>query len=440
MGYKDKVALKIVYEGRDITIDLMPYLISFSYRDKAVGEADELSIVLRNNSMIWMWAWNPQKGDTITAEIIQGNGRLDCGKFTVDEPVFTGSKDSGHICTINALGAGVKDNVRTKSSFAHEGKTLKAIAEKIAGKYKYKVQGIIHDYSIRRVTQWHETDLGFLHRIAAEFGYLFALKGDVLVFTYFPELNNAAGAMTVKRIECMGYTVRDKTAGVYVKGQNRYYNAKKKQLLENSVDGGASGSSDTHRTHSKVDNDEQGVYRAGGRLYKKNMDQVEINVTMPGNIYVMSGNNVNAEGFFNYNGVYMIAEATHTVTKDAGYVTYPVFKKIVKNKGEGVGGGAPKETGMENVPDISAEAKVIYDTVELLIVAVKGGKLDGAQASVYNGQINNALLGMRNKGAGDLADEVQGKYAGAIGLAVAADAGAEDEAREIQSMVKVYMK
>lgn len=440
MGYKDKVGLKIVYEGRDITIDLMPYLISLTYRDKAIGEADELTIVLRNNSMIWMWVWNPKKGDTITAEIAQGNGRLDCGKFTVDEPVFTGGKDGGHICTINALGAGVKDHVRTKSSFAHEGKSLKAIAEKIAAKYKYKVQGIIHNYSIGRVTQWHETDLGFLHRIAAEFGYLFSLKGDVLVFTYFPDLNNAAGALTVKRSEVMSYTVRDKVAGVYVKGQNRYYNPKKKKLIENSVDGGDTGSADTHRTHSKVDDDEQGLYRAGGRLYKKNMDQVEIDVQMPGNIYLLSGNNVNTEGWFNYNGVYMIGEATHTVTKDGNYTTGSVFKKIVKNKGGDTGGPAAKKTGMENVPDVSAEAKVIYDTVELLIAALKGGKLDGAQASVYNARINGAILGMRNKGAGDLADEVQAKYGGAIGLAVAADAGAEDEAREIQGMVKVYMK
>lgn len=441
MSYKDgKAVLKIVYEGKDITIDLQPYLISFTYRDKAVGEADELCLQLRNNSMIWMWVWNPQKGDTITAEIKQAGASLQCGKFTVDDVSFNGSKDGGHTCTINALGAGVKDHVRTKSSFAHEGKPLKAIAEKIASKYHYKVQGIIHNYSIARVTQWHETDLGFLHRIAMEYGYLFALKGDTLVFTYYEDLNNAAGAIALKRDLTMPYFVRDKVAGIYVKGQNRYYNPKKKKCYENTVDGGATGSVDTHRTHSKVDNDEQGLYKAGGRLYKKNMDQVEIDVTVPGNIYLMSGNNAKAEGFFNYNGIYMISEATHTVAKDGGYTTGVICKKIVPNKTSSTGGGGTKKTGMDAAPDISAEAKTIYDTIDLLVMAVRSHTLDGVLASGYNTRINNALLTMRSKGAGELADEVQQKYSGAIAVAITGDVTAEDDAREIQSMVKVYMK
>lgn len=440
MSYKDKAKLKLVYEGTDISIDMLPYLISFTYRDKAIGEADELSITLRNNSMIWMWVWNPKKGDVIEAEIIQGSEVLKCGKFTVDEPTFSGSKDGGHICTINALAAGVKDHVRSKTSFAHEGKTLKAIAEKIAEKYHYKVQGIIHNYSIQRVTQWHETDLGFLHRIAASFGYLFTLKGDTLVFTYYPDLNNAAGAITVERGPLLNYSIRDKVAGIYVKGQNRYYNPKKKKVIVSDVDGGASGTVDVHRTHAKVDNDEQGLYKIDGRLYKKNMDQVEIDALMPGNVYGLSGNNAVTKGFFNYNGVYMIAEAEHTLNKDGNYTTRCLLKKIVANKGGTAGGGGTKETGMEAAPDISAEAKTIYDTLELLITAVKSKTLTGAMASDYNARVNGALLSMRNKGAIDLADEVQQKYTGAISVAVVGDVTAEDDAREIQSMMKIYMK
>lgn len=437
MSYKDKVALKIVYEGKDISIDLMPYLISFTYRDKAIGEADELSLHMRDNAHIWKWVWNPKKGDKITATISQGGNSLPCGDFDVTEVAFHGNRDNGHTCTITALGAGVLDQHRTKTSWAHEGKTLKAVAEHIASKYHYKVQGIIHNFSIGRVTMWNETELGFLHRIAEEFGYFFSLKGNTLIFTYLPEMNNAAGATTVNRLDLMGYSIKDKVVGTYVRMQNRYYHARKKLVIDNSMNSAGTGSVDVHRTHCKVDNDEQGIQRVGGRLYKKNMDQVQIDVVMPGNVYILAGNNVNTEGFFNYNGVYMISEATHTISRDGSYITSAVFKKIVPNKGGST--GATNTAGM-NGPDVSAEAKIIYDTIELFITALNTHTLTGALGSQYNGRINNALASMRTKKATDLADELGQRYGSAFAIAFTDKNAAIGDGRELQATLKLYMK
>lgn len=433
----NKAFVKVVYQGKDITVNLQPYLISFTYKDKAIGEADELSLVMRDDANLWKGPWNPVKGDTIVGSIVQpGSGELPCGTFTVDDLDFAGGREGGHTVSINALAAGVKDAVRTRSSFAHEGKTLQAIAQKIADKYGYTVQGIIHNFSIARVTQWHETDLGFLQRIAEEFGYFFSLKGTTLVFTYLPEMSAAAGNITVNMNDCMTYRIKDKVAGIYVKGHNRYHNHKLKQVYDSLVAAGANPSADSYETRRKVDNDEQGLYKVDGRLYKKNMEQVELDVTIPGNIYLLSGNNVTSAGFYNYNSVYMISQSTHIVTKDGSYVTNPILKKILPNAATGSPAGTA--TGYDKAVDISTEAKIIYNNLQTLITAGSTNTLTPAIAQSCNSNINSAIQSIRLKGDGDVADDIATQYGNISTEYFTTPAQAQSDAQALQQVVLPY--
>jgi len=331
-----KATYKIVYEGKDITRDLEGEVISLSYRDKTIGEADEISLVLKDELHKWKSSWNPQKGDKLEANIITGDQLLRCGEFSIDEVDFLGSAEGGDTVSIKALSAGVRTSVRTKSSFAHEGKTLKQVAQKIADKYNYRVQGIIHNYSIGRITQFHETDLGFLHRIAEEYGYVFSLRGNILVFTYLPDLCNTKAAIDVDFADAkLNYQIRDKVAGIYVRGQYRYHNRKEKKLYDGLVNAGANPSADVFRSVDHIDNDEHGLYKVDGRMYKKNMEQVEINCTVPGNVILVSGINVNMTNWFNYSGKFFLSESSHIVDGNNNYVTGCQFKKIVPNQKTG---------------------------------------------------------------------------------------------------------
>ena len=294
----------------------------------------------------------------------------------MDEVRFSGDKTSGNFCSINALGAGVKDGVRTKSSFAHEGKTLKEIVAKIAAKYNYKVQGIIHNYSIARVTQFHETDIGFLHRLAEEYGYMFNLRGNILVFTYLPELSKKSGGAAVKFTDMVnGYTIVDKVAGIYVRGQNRYHNPKTKTKYESLVEAGALTSADVMRLQHHVDNEQQGIYIADGRMYKKNLDQIEISGAIEGSIYIVSGNNavVTGDEWGVYAGNYFIAESRHTISKDGSYVTGATYKKILANKPTGNPTGT--EYGYTPQASISTEANDIIANLKQLITAINSNTL-----------------------------------------------------------------
>lgn len=317
-----QATVKLVYNNKDITHDLQPWFMNMSYTDKMEGEADELEVVLRNDDDRFINSWQPQQGDTLAATIIMGQLQLPCGVFVVDEFTVENSRDSGGVATIKALAAGVKDSIRTKYSVAHEGKTLKQIAVTIATKYNYKVQGIIKDFPIVRVTQFHETDLGFLHRLAQDHGYAFSLRGSTLVFTYYADLNSAANVFTVNRTECIGTPrITDKITGVYNKGHLKHFNSKLKKTFEALQEAGANPSADVYRQLDKVDSADEADYKIGGRLYRKNLEQKTMDITVPGNTYYVCGSNIQTNGWGNYDIKWMIAQSTHKVNSNENYVT-----------------------------------------------------------------------------------------------------------------------
>jgi len=407
-----KTTYTVVYQGVNITQAISGEVITLTYVDKTVGEADELTLSIKNDTLKWMAGWNPQKGDTITVTITNDSGNLPCGTFTVDEIRFTGSKDGGHICNISALGAGVKTAVRTKSSFAHEGKTLLTIVQHYANKYNYTVQGIIHNYTIVRVTQFHETDLEFLHRIAEEYGYMFSLRGSVLVFTYLPQLSATVGAgVSVNWTDMVGsYTVVDKVAGIYVRGQYRYFNPKMKKTYDGLVAAGANPSADVYQSRNHVDDDAQGLYVVDGRMYKKNMDQVEVDVSVVGNIFLVSGNNATLVGgnWGVYAGTYFIGESRHTVDLDGGYVTGVQFKKILVN--QPTGNAPAQEVGYPAMASIAAQAQDIINQLQSLINTINGNALTSVFLNGNQYTIQADIAAINNKGRTEVGGSVTTQY------------------------------
>ena len=75
----------ITYNGTDITRDLRPYLLSFTFTDNAKGKADDISLTLQDRDSEWLRDWLPAKSDTITASILTPQQSLPCGSFSVDQ-------------------------------------------------------------------------------------------------------------------------------------------------------------------------------------------------------------------------------------------------------------------------------------------------------------------------------------------------------------------
>jgi len=102
--------VSIIYEGKDISRDIAPYLISFTYTDNASDKADDISLTLEDRARLWCGDWFPSKGDKILASIIVHNWEdesktesLPCGLFEVDQIECSGPPNQVTIKAVSTL-------------------------------------------------------------------------------------------------------------------------------------------------------------------------------------------------------------------------------------------------------------------------------------------------------------------------------------------------
>lgn len=127
-------------------------------------------------------------GDTLTLKMgYQGEKLLSCGTFSIDE-IEVSSPAS--VVAIRGVATSVNNALRTKiqSWFRehHAGGHRRADCQK----HQLKLVGSIESIKIDRVTQYAETDVGFLRRLASEYGYAVKVVSDQLIFSHLATLRD----------------------------------------------------------------------------------------------------------------------------------------------------------------------------------------------------------------------------------------------------------
>lgn len=326
--------VQIIYQSRDISADIAPYVTSVEYTDALEGESDSLDIRLEDSDLRWQNDWYPDHGDVINAKIGYMHAvMLPCGDFEVDEVELEGSRSGGDEVSIKALAAGVKSATRTKNGKAFDDTTLKGIAQIIAKKHKLKLQGEIDNIKITRVTQAFETDLGFLKRVAAEYGYAFSIRGQSLCFFKREQLKNVKPIVLISRTDVLSYRLRDKVKEVVKDAKTTYHNPKTKAHVTHTSKDEASEksnnrhSTDTHKVHVRAENPQQAKLKSQAALDKKNEDQTVGELSLIGSPVLVSGINVQLQGFGKFDGKYTIHKSRHTTSR-SGYTTAIELKRV----------------------------------------------------------------------------------------------------------------
>jgi phage protein D len=322
---------EIVYNGRNITGDISRYATGISYTDKSKHDADEIEISLQDINKLWQNEWYPTKGDKVSCIIFFLGQSLACGTFTIDE-IISSSDSDGDKISIKGIAAGIDRKIRTKATYAHENKTLREIANTIASKHGLTVDGKIEDIRIGRETQFRETDLHFLQRLASEYGYVFSIRDTKLVFTNIFEIEGKSAALTIKRSEITSFSITDKTSKTYKAVKISYHNPQDKKVIDYSkteTDGTyKDAKGDTLVINLRAENKQQAERKSIVALYNANSLQQEGSVEMPGNIYALAGNNCELQGIGVMSGKYYIDSSTHSVDKDGGYTTSIQVKRV----------------------------------------------------------------------------------------------------------------
>lgn len=319
---------KILYNNRDITADISDHLISLSYTDKVSGEADEFEMTVEDKDDLWKNEWYPDKNANVTCEIEDNGAVLKCGNFQIDEPQFSFGAD-GDITTIKGVSAYYSTALRTKKHSAHENKTLGEIARTIAAKHGLTVQGTIPEITIGRVTQHNKNDLAFLEGLANTYGYIFSVKGKIMVFTDITTLEKASSILTLKKPDIISCSITDKSAQTFKKASVKYHNPATREDIsyETSEDPDAS-TDDTLSIRTKAENKQQAERIAKTNLYRKNSFQKEGSINLKGNTLLVSGINFQLIGCGKLSALYHVIESNHALDRNAGYTTSLQIKQV----------------------------------------------------------------------------------------------------------------
>lgn len=323
---------QILYNNKNITKDVSNHLLSLTYADKVAGESDELELQLEDADLLWQNDWYPQKGANLTA-IIEADGlRLNCGVFTIDEIENTGDNSGGDVVSIKALAAPITKKMRTKRSSAHENKTLREIAVSIAAKHGFTVQGQIDNIVISRATQYNETDLHFLHRIAGDFGYIFSVRGGMLIFTSVYALEGKPHILTIDKTQLTNWSLKDKTTEVFKQATVKYHNPVKNEVVEADIENEDAefAKEDTIDIKTKAENKDQAIAKSKAALHKYNSHEKSGSITMPGNPLIVAGINIELTGMGSLSGIQHCLATTHSIDRSGGYTTATEIKAVAK--------------------------------------------------------------------------------------------------------------
>jgi phage protein D len=310
--------ISVLYDQKEITSAIDPFLLSLSYEDKVTGESDEINLVFEDSDALWKGSWYPSKGDTLTVSLgYAGEDILPCGDFEIDEIEAGGPPDT---VTIKGLAAGIKHAVRTRRSAAYEKRTLRQIAQTVADRHGLALTGSIADVKIEHISQLRQTDLGFLFKLANTYGYSFSIRGKQLVFYKNSELLNREPVLIIKKTQCQSYLLRDKSQNVYKAAEVAYHDPQAKELISFTQPADVV-TGDVLKISERCESREQAQLKAEAALTTANRRQVEGNLTLSGEVQLVAGNNITLEEFGNFDGRYAIAVSRHTVSRSAGYTT-----------------------------------------------------------------------------------------------------------------------
>lgn len=322
-------AYQLIYNRKDITHDVSAYVSSVSYTDKLSGESDEIQVDLEDSEGRWRDAWYPGKGDSLTLFMgYAGEVLRECGTFSIDEIELSGPPD--HV-SLRGLATSVTVAMRTKVSRGFENTTLAAIAQRIAGKHNLQLQGQIESLTLDRVTQYDETDLAFLKRLASDYGYLVRVTHTHVIFSSMDKLRDATPAFTFERRDISRYSLRDTINRIYKGAKYRSQNSRTKNVVTYQADGGESTSTvnavargrntsaDMLTLSGRAGNQGTAAHRTRAALSLKNQYQKVVTLSMAGNIHLLAGHNITLRGFGVSDGKWLTGSVRHSMRRSGGY-------------------------------------------------------------------------------------------------------------------------
>ena len=243
---------------------------------------------------------------------------LNCGIFEIDEHEYSSPPD---ILTVKGLATGIKKPLRQKNSVGYENKTLKQIAKEIADKHGYTLVGEVANIRVDRITQNQERDLTFLTKLAEQYGYIFKIAENNLVFYDVQKLKGAKSTQIFYKSDLVSINLREKTSQKYKSVQVSYFDPKKKKTVKATARNENVAKGDTLKITVRCSDKKQAIVKAKAALGTADT-KIEGSLEFVGNPYLIAGSNIEIKGIGHFSGKYHIKSARHVLDRNSGYKTY----------------------------------------------------------------------------------------------------------------------
>lgn len=340
-----RVAVRLTFEGADISADINKHLISLTYTDNEEDETDDLQLSIDDREGVWLGNWlnmpSAAKGAEISAVIIQKNWEsdgkdrvLDCGVFQIDS--VDGSGPPAKV-TIKAGSIPYTSTIRTqKKTKAWEKIKLSAIANEIAGKNGMKCMfESAFDPFYNRKEQVQESDIVFLQRLCKAAGISLKVTAKMIVLFDASAYEQKDAVRKIKRGAAdyskysFGTSYHD---AAYSSCRVKYTDPTTKQTFEatyTAPDGTTDGSGQVLEVNEKVSSNADALTLAKKRLREKNSQEFKASFNLAGDARLVAGVTVLVEGFGAFDGKYIIETASHAVSS-SGYKTNITLRRVLE--------------------------------------------------------------------------------------------------------------
>ncbi len=329
-----RTKLSLLYDNKDISTYLEPYLIDFSYTDHAGGKADDLQVTLEDRAGLWRGDWLPEKGALLKAAIIVEAGqtmKLPAGTFEIDEIECTGPPEQ---VKIKAVSVPVSSSLRGENKTrAWEQIRLSTIAKDIAfGGGLELLYETDDDPEYDRIEQTEQSDLAFLLKLCEDAGLSLKVTGKQIVIFDDSKYEQMEPVMTIIKGQSpvISYSAISSTREVYSSAKVTYQSSKYSDpIIYTFTPPNRPKTGKTLIINERVSSFAEAERLAKKRLRQKNKEEIRFSLTMVGDVALVAGVTVMLQGWGKFDGKYFIDEAVHEGGGN-GYTTKVELRRVLE--------------------------------------------------------------------------------------------------------------
>lgn len=328
------VNVVITYKGKDISLDIAPFLTSFTFTDNSGKTADDISFTLMDRKGLWLSSWFPAKGDKVTCSIVvddQTAKSLPCGVYEVDQIDYSAPPQT---MTIKAVSAAITKGMKNeKHNRTWENAGIKLIASDIANNNGLALYFDAEDITLERREQIQQSDMEFINSLCSDYGLEVKVNEGKLII-YDGELNDDKESVAELKSDdpkIISWKFSTKASGIYKKAHVKYHNAAKNETYEaEDEDDSTEGTERVYEYSGYIESDGDAKALAKRMLYEANKKETSCSIVLMGDMRFRAGSNVTFSGFGAFDGKYNISKAVHTVGN--GYTTTLEVKQEKQSK------------------------------------------------------------------------------------------------------------